>query len=110
MIIFISYFFIFTITVAPNPYPRSVTFFNLSFFNNLSLSFYFMFFFTQVQNCNSLKIGSWCKFVFVQFCFLVQICPRTKVSSGKIDPSCNFIFVQFSPLIKFDPFLSLEHI
>ena len=29
IIMFISYIFIFTITVAPNPYPRSVTFFSV---------------------------------------------------------------------------------
>ena len=38
----------------------------------------------SVQNCHSCKFDPPCKYVFAQFCPLVQICLRAKVSS------CNF--------------------
>ena len=44
IIMFISYIFIFTITVAPNPYPRSVTFFSVCFLLIYLLVFFLYFF------------------------------------------------------------------
>ena len=74
ILIFILIFF--SITVTPNPYPRSVTYY---FFINLSFfPLFFVFFFTlvqkwtSVQSCKSCKIDPWCKIFFVQFCPLVQ--------------------------------------
>ena len=57
MITFISYVF-FTITVIPNPYPRSVTFF---FFINLSFCFFpvsFLFFYTSAKMTLRAKVSS----------------------------------------------------
>ena len=104
----------FTITVTPNLYPRSVTFFlfHIKLFFSFFLFFILLFsiFFTLVQKCNSCKIEPWCRIIFVQFCSLVQfyalvqiwlcaiLCIRATLLSCTFVPSCNFVFVQFRPV------------
>ena len=104
IIIFISWFFIFTITVTPNPYPRSVAFYVL-----LLIFFAFL----LLGTVSSCKTDPWCKTVtrakftlcansssskslfmknwpFVQICLIEVLSPRAILSA------CNFDLLQWN--------------